>query len=201
MKELRAMSTYVDLVDAAKADGADLVATLLTHVGWNSPDGQLSIHKRTSRVGREAFAAVGITEEGPTGASISEVLTRAARLSTERGFAHLSRRIVGFVAETWPDQFEWIGEELRHGTDSTPSDDIVAESSAVDSAEFEALVARSADGDFSVPDQHVTAKTRGSAQRGVCGPSQAELWVAVRSDRHRHPRVPRRLSYRPMERR
>ena len=165
VKQLREMSAYVAIVDAAKEYGATLVATLLTHVGWNSPDGLLSLHRSTSHVGREAFAAVGFAEEGPTGVSIPEVLMRAARLSTDQGFARLARQIVGFVAESWPERFERIGGGLYQGIDSASSDDLVAESSAVDSAEVEDLFARSADGKFSVPDRQVTAKTRGSAQR------------------------------------
>ncbi len=46
-----------------------------------------------------------------------------------------------------------------------PPDDAIAETSDIDEAEVREFALRMAGGDFAVADQHVTAKTRGSAQR------------------------------------
>ncbi len=103
MAQLREYSKYLDLIRVAEEDGATEMGTLLTHVGWNRPDGSLSIHKRTSQVGRRAFAAVGFTEEGPTGAPVSDVLARAACWSSAHGFGRLAQRLGDFIDTTWPD--------------------------------------------------------------------------------------------------
>lgn len=49
------------------------------------------------------------------------------------------------------------------------SDDVIAASSDVDESEVEALRSQLLDGNFSVPDQLLTSKTRGSAQRVFAG--------------------------------
>lgn len=146
------MPAYLELIDAAKADGADTMKTLLTHVGWNEPDGQLSIYQSTNPTGRAAFAAIGFPDTGRTGVSIHEVLKRAVRWSTDHGHPRVANRVQGFINSTWSDPVP-------------ASDDVLAESDSVDDAEVEALRSRLAAGDFAVSDQHVTAKTRGSAQR------------------------------------
>ncbi|MDR7086857.1 hypothetical protein J2X11_001696 [Aeromicrobium panaciterrae] len=102
MDQLRDMHAYLKLIDAAKNDGADTMVTLLTHVGWNKPDGLLSIHKQTNPTGRNAFSEIGFPELGPTGVPIYEVIARATTWSTEHGFSRLSDELTGFLAETWP---------------------------------------------------------------------------------------------------
>jgi hypothetical protein len=159
LEQLRQLPAYLEVVDAAREDGADLMVTLLTHVGWNKRDSVLSIYERTSAVGRAAFAEIGFSEPGPTGASIREVLTRAASWSTNQGFLRLSRQLTDFIAVTWP--------AVRNA--APVSDDVLAESSAVDDEEVDALAAQVLAGDFAVADQRVTAKTRGSAQRVFAG--------------------------------
>ena len=49
-------------------------------------------------MGRKAFAEIGFPEPGPTGASIREVLTRAARWSTNHGYLRVSHQLTGFIA-------------------------------------------------------------------------------------------------------
>lgn len=133
-------------------------------------DGQLSIHKTTNPTARSAFARVGFPDVGKTGASIDEVLGRAARWARQDGHAQLASRISDFIAETWPDL------DVRSGTEGAmtnppkavvapASDDAVTESSEVDDEEVEALHSQALRGDFAVPDQYLTARTRGSAQR------------------------------------
>lgn len=156
------MPAYSALIDAATGDGADLIATLLTHVGWNEADALLSIYPSTSAVGREAFAAVGFSEPGATGATISEVLTRAANWSSDHGYTRVSQRVHSFIDSTWPDP---AAEEAL----IPASDDVIAESSNVDESEVEALRSQLLDGNFSVPDRLLTSKTRGSAQRVFAG--------------------------------
>jgi len=156
VKELRKLPEYVQLTSAAEEDGAEVMATLLRHVGWNRPDGSLTIYESTSGVGRDAFAAIGFTEHGPTGVPIHEVLTRAARWSAVHGFPQLSNHLATFIDEMWPTVNAFAGPA---------SEDAVAEASAVDESEVDALGAQLAEGNFAVSDQHVTAKTRGSAQR------------------------------------
>lgn len=152
MSQLRQVPAYLELIDAAKADGVDIMATLLTHVGWNEPDGLLSIHRSTSAVGREAFAAIGFPEVGRTDASIHEVLQRASRWSSDHGYARFASRVQRFIDSTW-----------SHPVPA--SNDVLAESDGFDESEVETLSSRLDNGNFAVPDQHVTAKTRGSAQR------------------------------------
>lgn len=152
MSQLRQVPAFLELIDTAKADGADTMATLLTHVGWNEPDGLLSIHRSTSAVGRDAFAAIGFPDIGRTDTSIRDVLRRAVRWSFEHGYARVSSHVQGFIYSTWSDPVP-------------PSDDVLAESGDVDESEVETLGSQLQDGNFAIPDQHVTAKTRGSAQR------------------------------------
>lgn len=159
VSQLRHVPAYMRLIDAAKVDGADLMATLLTHVGWNEPDGILSIHQSMkSAVGRKAFAAVGFPEAGPTGASIPEVLTRAGAWLSDHGHAGVAGEVQSFIDATWPDL---AADEAF----VTASDDALAESGDVDESEVEALRSQLLEGSFSVPDQFVTSRTRGSAQR------------------------------------
>lgn len=146
------MPAYLELIDAAQADGADTMKTLLTHVGWNEPDGRLSIYQSTNPPGRAAFAAIGFPDTGRTGVSIHEVLKRAVRWSTDHGYPRVASRVQGFINSTWSDPVP-------------ASDDVLAESGGVDESEVEMLRSRLDEGDFAVSDQHVTAKTRGSAQR------------------------------------
>ena len=103
VNQLRKMHTYLQLIETAKGDGADTMVTLLTHVGWNTPDGLLSIYERTSLTGRNAFSEIGFPELGPTGVPIHEVLARATRWSTEHGFLRLSQGLTNFITMNWPD--------------------------------------------------------------------------------------------------
>lgn len=104
VSELRQSPRYLELISKARGDGAELLATLLTHVGWNKPEGFLSIHAGTSTVGRESFAAIGLPDTGPTDLPIREVLSRAARLAAEQGHTPLSLAISNYAAELWPTQ-------------------------------------------------------------------------------------------------
>lgn len=103
VNQLRKRHTYLELIETAKDDGADTMVTLLTHVGWNKPDGLLSIYERTSLTGRTAFSEIGFPDLGPTGVPIHEVLARASRWSTEHGFLRLSQGLRDFITMTWPD--------------------------------------------------------------------------------------------------
>lgn len=159
------MPRYKKTIHIAKEDGATVMGTLLTHVGWNRPDRLLSIHKGTTGAGREAFAAIGFPEIGPTGVPIPEVLTRAARWSITHGFDRLSQDLVDFINETWPGSAVGLGGIPLHSDGGAASSDVIAESSEVDEAEVSKFAVRAAGGDFAVADQQVMAKTRGSAQR------------------------------------
>lgn len=97
------------------------MAVLLTHAGWNKPDGYLTITERTSAVGREAFAAIGCPDVGPTGLPIHEVFSRAVRLAAEQGHVPLSRAISDYAADVWTDGFVPPSEA-----------DLMAESSTAD---------------------------------------------------------------------
>lgn len=125
MNQLREDAKYLELVRVANEDSATEMVTLLKHVGWNRPDGSLSIHKRTSLVGRQAFAAIGFTEEGPTGALIPDVLARAARWSSTHGFDRLAIHLADFVNATWPDSAARTSENPLSGSSPRPEDVLV----------------------------------------------------------------------------
>lgn len=101
MSDLRQSPDYVELINRAKDEGAEQVATLLTHVGWNKPDGYLTIHKGTTAVGRQALAAIGCPDIGPTGLPLREVLNRVARLAADRDHARLAGAISEYAAHVW----------------------------------------------------------------------------------------------------
>lgn len=165
MNELRDDAEYDEITRIAGEDGAAAMKTLLEHVGYNRPSKLLTIYKGTSLKGRQAFAAVGFTEEGPTGAPMPEVLARAARWSTAHGFDRLAQRLARFINMTWPGDAAGVSGNPLHVVSVPPPDDVIAETREIDEAEVREFASRVDAGDFAVADQHVTAKTRGSAQR------------------------------------
>jgi hypothetical protein len=135
---------------------AKAVVHALTHHGWHTgggrpcSDASSRAHDLAAEAVRHGDLSVECFAPGqPVGPQIVACMTTLEALGAPRSALHDLWRCYGGVVA------------VAGGA----SDDALAESLEADDAEIEALRSHVLSGSYAVPDEHVTAKTRGSSQR------------------------------------